>query len=147
MDHDSYSPAPRDEGARLPRLGRQRLFSGREGDELIGRYHRGATQLSPIKTSGGSPARGDRLSVTLSRARMRFTGASTNVLSQIPRFFVLQLPAALYRIRWLTLAVALVTIVIATCYGVWVSSDPRVLASLGPDEDLRKYANDEFVAY
>jgi len=147
MDLDAYSAAHRDEWNRLARLGRQRRFSGAEADELIERYQAGATQLSAIKTSAGSTAQGDRLSVTLSRARMRFTGASANVLSQIPRFFVLELPAALYRIRWLTLAVALVTIVIATCYGVWVASDPRVLASFGSDEDLRKYANDEFVDY
>jgi uncharacterized membrane protein SpoIIM required for sporulation len=147
MDLDAYSAAHRDEWDRLARLGRKRRFTGAEADELIERYQSGATQLSAIKTAAGSTVQGDRLSVTLSRARMRFTGASANVLSQLPRFFVLELPAALYRIRWLTLAVALVTIVIATCYGVWVSSDPRVLASFGSDEDLRKYANDEFVDY
>ena len=106
MDLDAYSAAHRAEWDRLAELGSQRSLSGAQADELIAHYQSGATQLSAIKTTAGSTLQGDRLSVSLSRARLRFTGASANVMAQIPRFFVLQLPAALYRLRWITLAVA-----------------------------------------
>ena len=123
MDLDAYSAAHRNEWDRLDALASKRSLSGPEADELIDRYQAGATQLSAIKTTAGSTRQGDRLSVTLSKARLRFTSASTNVLSQLPRFFVLQLPAALYRLRWLTLAVALATFAAASFAGqVWTNN-------------------------
>jgi uncharacterized membrane protein SpoIIM required for sporulation len=147
MDLDAYSAAHRNEWDRLDALASKRSLSGAEADELIDRYQAGATQLSAIKTTAGSTRHGDRLSVTLSKARLRFTSASTNVLSQLPRFFVLQLPAALYRLRWLTLAVALVTIGVAAMWAAWVLNDPQVLANLGDTEELRKVAEEDFANY
>ena len=147
MDLDAYSAAHRDEWDRLARLGRKRRFTGAEADELIDHYQSGATELSAMKTTMGQSVQSDRLSLGLSRARLRFTGASTNVLSQLPRFFVAQLPAALYRIRWLSLAVTLGTFLIAFLYGWWATANPGVLASLGSQADLEKYANEEFVNY
>lgn len=147
MDLDAYSAAHRAEWDRLAELGRLRRLSGAQSDELIERYQSGATQLSAIKTTAGSTLQGDRLSVALSRARLRFTGASANVASQLPRFVALQLPAALYRLRWLTLAVALVTFVVAGLYAAWALGNPQVLANFGSDADLRKLANEGFVNY
>jgi uncharacterized membrane protein SpoIIM required for sporulation len=147
MDLDAYSAAHRNEWDRLDALASKRSLSGAEADELIDRYQAGATQLSAIKTTAGSTRHGDRLSVTLSKARLRFTSASTNVLSQLPRFFLLQLPAALYRLRGLTLAVALVTVVVASMWAAWVLNDPQVLANLGNEEELRKVAEEDFANY
>jgi uncharacterized membrane protein SpoIIM required for sporulation len=147
MDLDAYSAAHREEWDRLDRLGRQRFFTGPQANELIDRYQSGATQLSAIKTTAGSTLVGDHLSVSLSRARLRFTGASANVLSLVPRFFVLSLPAALYRIRWVTAGVALATVVIATLYAVWIASNPQVVANLGTDAQIRQYVEQDFVAY
>ena len=147
MDLDAYSAAHRAEWDRLAELGSQRRLSGAQADELIERYQSGATQLSAIKSTAGSTLEGDRLSVALSRARLRFTGASANVVSQIPSFFVLQLPAALYRLRWLTLAVAMVTIVVAGLYGFWISGNPEALAAVGSDAELQKLVNEDFVNY
>lgn len=147
MDLDAYSAAHRDEWDRLDDLGRRSRYTGREADELIERYQSGSTQLSAIKTVAGSTAVGDRLSVSLSRARLRFTGAGTNVFRQIPVFFGVQLPAALYRLRWLTLAVAVATFVIASLYAIWISQDPAVMAALGDSETLKKLADEDFVNY
>src|SRR5450830_1517106 len=116
MDLDAYSAAHRDEWDELARLGAKRRFTGSESDELIERYQSGASQLSAIKTTAGQSVQGDRLSLSLSRARLRFTGAGSNVLSQLPSFFGAQLPAALYRIRWTSLAVAVATAIIALLY-------------------------------
>ena len=147
VDLDAYSAAHGPEWDRLEQLAKARRLDGPAADELIEGYRSAAAQLSEIKTSAGSTAVGDRLSVTLSRARLRFTGATDNPLGLIPTFFAAQLPAALYRIRWLTVAVMLFTIVVAALYAAWVSGDPRVLASLGDDADLRRYADEEFTDY
>jgi uncharacterized membrane protein SpoIIM required for sporulation len=147
MDLDAYSAAHRAEWDRLAELGKTRQLSGPQADELIDRYQAGATQLSAIKTTAGSTVQGDRLSVALSRARLRFTGASANVLSQLPRFFLFQLPAALYRLRWLTLTVAIATFVVAGLYAAWATTNPQVLANFGTDEQLQKLAESDFVDY
>lgn len=147
MDLDAYTAAHRAEWDRLAELGKRRRPSGAQADELIERYQSGATQLSYIKTTAGSTVQGDRLSVALSLARLRFTGASANVLAQLPRFFLLQLPAALYRLRWLTLAVAVVTVAVAALYGFWAYGNPQVLANIGSDAELRRLANEDFVNY
>ena len=147
MDLDAYSSAHQEEWDRLARLGHQRRFTGAEADELIDHYQSGATHLSAIRTTVGESVAGDRLSLWLSRARLRFTGASANVLSQLPRFFAAQLPAALYRVRWLTLAIAATSFLIAFLYGWWAISDPNVLRLLGGSEsDMQSYVK-QFVSY
>jgi uncharacterized membrane protein SpoIIM required for sporulation len=146
MDLDAYSAAHRDEWEELARLGSKGTFTGVEADALIEHYQSGASQLSAIKTTAGQTAQGDRLSLWLSRARLRFTGASANVLSQLPVFFVNQLPAALYRVRWLTLVVAAASLLIAVIYAAWAINDPRILATFGSAAEIREYRQ-QFVDY
>ena len=146
MDLDAYSAAHREEWDRLAQLGSQRRFTGAQADELIEHYQSGASQLSVISTTSSQSVHGDRLSLWLSRARLRFTGASSNVAAQLPRFFAAQLPAALYRIRWLCLAIAAATAIIAFLYGWWATANPGVLRSIGSEADLAKY-REEFVNY
>jgi uncharacterized membrane protein SpoIIM required for sporulation len=147
MDLDAYSAAHSEEWNRLAELGKKSRFTGQESDELIDRYQSAASHLSAIKTTVGTSVYGDRLSLYISRARLRFTGASANVLSQIPTFFLRHLPAALYRLRWISLAVAVATVIIAFLYGWWATSDPRVLANLASPSELRQYASKDFVDY
>lgn len=147
MDLDAYTAAHSAEWDRLAELGRQRRFTGTEADELIDRYQSGATQLSAIATTTASSVQGDRLSIALSRVRLRFTGASANVLQRLPRFFLLQLPAALYRVRWLTLAVTVAFLVIATAWALYYIANPDVVASMTTEEQRRQYAEEDFVDY
>ena len=147
MDLDAYTAAHQADWDRLSVLAKRRRLDGREADELIDLYQSGATDLSAIKTLAGSTAVGDRLSVALASARLRFTGAGANLFSQLPRFFVHQLPAALYRIRWVVLAVAVATIVVATLYAVWIAGNPDVLANFGSDAQLRQYVDHSFIDY
>lgn len=147
MDLDAYSAAHREDWDTLARLGRQRRFTGAEADELIDGYQSGASQLSAIKTTTGQSVQGDRLSLALSRARLRFTGASANVLSQLPRFFAAQLPAALYRVRWMSLAVTIACVIVGFLYAWWATANPQVLAGMGDTETLEQYAKEDFVAY
>ena len=147
MDLDAYSTAHAAEWDRLRELARRRRFAGRDADELIEHYQAGATQLSAITTSAGQVPQAASLSVLLSRARLRFTGATAEPLAQLARFATREVPAALYRIRYLTLVVAGLFVVIATLYAVWVASNPAVIAALGDYEDLRRYAEEDFVGY
>jgi uncharacterized membrane protein SpoIIM required for sporulation len=147
MDLDAYSAAHRDEWERLARLSSRRRLSGAEADELIERYQSGASQLSAMQATAGSSVQGARLSLGLSRARLLFTGTGRNVLSRLPVFFAYQLPAALYRIRWVTLGVAAATTIVAVLYGVWAMSTPGVLQSFGTEEMRRQLVEKDFVGY
>ena len=147
MDLDAYSAAHRDDWDALARIASRRRLTGAEADELIDRYQSGASQLSAIQATSGSSAQGDRLSLALSRARLRFTGAGTNILSRMPAFFGAQLPAALYRIRWLSLAVAVATALVAVLYAMWALQTPGVLQNFGTEELRRQFAEEDFVNY
>jgi uncharacterized membrane protein SpoIIM required for sporulation len=147
MDLDAYTAAHREDWDRLAQLPKTRHPSGAEADELVERYQSGATDLSAIQTSVGQSVQGDQLTVSLSRARLKFTGAPVNLLGRLPLFFGAQLPAALYRLRWITLVNALVFVVIAIAYGVWLTANPEVLASLGTPAELHRYATSQFVGY
>ena len=147
MDLDAYSAAHREEWDRLAQLGKTSRFSGNEADELIERYQAGASNLSAIKTTVGSSIQGDRLSISLSRARLRFTGASSNLLTQLSQFFGNQLPAALFRIRWLVVANALVFVIVTAAYGFWLNANPHLLLNFGSPAQLHHYAQSEFVGY
>ncbi len=147
MDLDAYSAANAAEWQRLAQLAQRRSLDGAAADQLIEHYQAGSSQLSTIRTTVGDSAQGDGLSLALWRARQRFTGTAWNPLRQLTVFFALQLPAALYRIRWITLIVTAATVLIALVIAVWYSSDPRVFATLGPRHLLERYAEQEFVGY
>ncbi|ANG85255.1 stage II sporulation protein M [Microbacterium aurantiacum] len=147
MDLDALTSARREEWARLDALSRQRHLTGAEIDELVERYRAASADLADLKTSAGRTTQGDYLSTVLARARLKLTGAPENVMRQIPRFFVLQLPAALYRVRWTTLVIALAFIATGAVVAFWVSGDPALVASLGPQLQLELYAEEQFTDY
>src|SRR5690606_9099177 len=70
-----------------------------------------------------------------------------NVLAQLPIFFAYQLPAALFRIRWVSLAVAAASVIIAFLYGWWAWQTPGVMATFGSEEFRRQFAEEDFVNY
>ncbi|MCS4276738.1 putative membrane protein SpoIIM required for sporulation [Mycetocola sp. BIGb0189] len=147
MDLDAYRAAHEKEWTRLQALSARGSLSGAEADEFIARYQSAASDLSVLQASAGSTPDGDRLGVIIARSRLRFTAASKNVLLQLGEFFVLQLPTALYRIRWLTLAVALATILIAVAWAIWLLGDPQLVYNLGTQAGLEKYASEDFYQY
>ena len=147
MDADALTDRRRSEWERLDALSRKRRLTGTEVDELITRYRAASADLAELKTSVGDSPQGAYLSTILAAARLRFTGASDNILAQTSRFFRLQLPAALYRLRWTTAVVAAVFVLIVLISGAWISSDPARIASLGSPEVLKQYAEHDFVDY
>jgi uncharacterized membrane protein SpoIIM required for sporulation len=146
VDADALTDARRAEWERLDQLSRARL-DGAGVDELIVRYRAASADLAELKTSVGESPQGAYLSTILVRARLRLTGASDNILTQTGRFFSLQLPAALYRLRWTTLVVAVSFIAVVVGTAAWISSDPALLATLGPPDLLEQYADESFTGY
>lgn len=147
MDLDALAAAHRSEWGRLDELASRRRLSGAEADELVVRYRAASADLAELKTAAGRSPQADHLSLVLARTRLRITAGDGNLLRRVPRFFLDQLPAALYRVRWTTLAVAGAFVVIAALVALWISSDPPLVATLGSEAQLSAYANDGFVAY
>lgn len=147
MDLDALRDVRAGEWARLEELTRAKHLSGSEADELITRYRGASADLADAKTSAGRTVLSDYLSTLIGNARARLTGTPDNVMRQLPRFFLSQLPAALYRLRWTTLAVAAAFFLIASLVALWISSDPAIIATAGDRDALREYAENEFTDY
>ncbi|WP_344819839.1 stage II sporulation protein M [Microbacterium soli] len=147
MDADALTDARRPEWERLEALSRARRLDGAEVDELILRYRAASADLAELKTSVGDSPQGAYLSTVLAAARLRLTGASENVVVRTARFFTMQLPAALYRLRWTTAVIAVVFVLLILLSGAWIAADPTRVAALGTPEALRQYAEEDFVDY
>ncbi|OUM40889.1 stage II sporulation protein M [Arthrobacter sedimenti] len=147
MDVDAFIAVHRSDWQRLDDLVRRRKLDGAESDELLGLYQRVSTHLSIIRSVDPESALSGSLSTRLSRARTRFTGARSNALEDVASFFVFSLPAAFYRIRWLTIVVGVLFIAVTWLYAQWVVGTPGVIQALGTDEDLRRYVEEDFINY
>jgi uncharacterized membrane protein SpoIIM required for sporulation len=147
VDLDAFTDVHRHSWERLASLTARRRLGGEEADELLVLYQRTSTHLSMIRSVAPESALSARLSLLLSRARTRFTGAPSGVLEDLAVFFVHSLPAAFYRIRWLTAAVGLVFLAVAWLFGAWTANTPGVIAAMGSDEQIRQYVEEDFVSY
>ena len=147
MDLDALTAARREEWARLDALSRARRLSGAEVDELVTRYRAASADLADIKTSAGRTPQGDYVSTLLARTRLRLTGVREHSGALVPRFFLRQLPAALYRVRWMLLAVAAGFLAVTALVATWIAGDPAAVAALGDSADLEYYAEEEFTSY
>lgn len=147
MDMDAFTTVHSPQWARLKVLAAKRRLSGAEADELLELYQIVSAHLSLIRSVAGESAVSAALSASLANARTRFTGARSNIFTDLARFFVISLPAAFYRLRLLTLAVGLAFTVIGVLFALWTMNNPGVLAAMGSDADLQKLVNHDFVDY
>ncbi|NCT91358.1 stage II sporulation protein M [Cellulomonas sp. APG4] len=147
MDLDAFSAVHGRTWARLDELARRRRLTGAEADELVRLYQEAATHLSAIRSAAPDPAAVSHLSQLLARARSAIAGAHEPSWRDLARFVVVSLPAALYRIRWWTVAVTLAFCVIAVVAGVHVYSSPEAQAAMGTPSQLEQYAEEEFANY
>src|SRR3546814_677908 len=147
MDLDALTAARRQEWARRYELSRARRLFGAQVDELVTRYRAASADLADIKTSAGRTPQGDYVSTLLARTRLRLTGVREDPGGIVPRFFLRQLPAALYRVRWTLLAVTAGFLVITALVAAWIAGDPAAVAALGDRADLQYYADEEFTGY
>lgn len=149
MDLDAFAAVHGATWARLDELakGRRRL-SGAESDELVRLYQEVATHLSTIRSVAPDPAVVSRLSDILGRARAAIAGPRSLSWADLKEFLVLSLPAALYRIRWWTVAVMIGCLAVGVLAGVHASRNPDVLTTFqGSESDQQAYAETLFESY
>ncbi|MFV0460080.1 MAG: stage II sporulation protein M [Actinomycetales bacterium] len=147
MDLEAFTAVHGQDWDELDALSKRSRLSSDEADRLVTLYQRTATHLSQVRSAAPDPTLISRLSRTLARARGRLTGASESWWRDAVRYFTISAPAALYRIRWLTLAVAIAFTVIALGYGWWVVANPDVQAALLTDSQTRQLVDHDFENY
>ena len=147
MDLDAFSAVHAGAWARLETLSKQRGLTGAESDELVRLYQEVATHLSTVRSVAPDPAVVSHLSQILARARSAISGGHEPAWGDVSRFFVLTLPAALYRMRWWTVAVAGTFLVLATIAGVYLVTSPEAQAAVGTPSELQHVADEAFAAY
>ncbi|OLT55462.1 stage II sporulation protein M [Cellulosimicrobium sp. CUA-896] len=147
MDLDAFTDVHRAQWDRLETLTRRRALDGAEADELVRLYQAVATHLSTVRSVAPDPVLITRLSDLLGRARTRIAGAHEPAWRDVVRFLGVTLPAALYRIRWWSVGVTTVFLVVAVVAGVWVATTPEGLASMGPPSTRENYVETAFASY
>ncbi|WP_426998636.1 stage II sporulation protein M [Pseudarthrobacter sp. N5] len=147
MDMDAFADVNRDKWSRLHALAHQRRLTGVEADELLRLYQSTSAHLSLLRSVAPESGLSASLSATLAQARTRFTGARSNVMDDLARFFVIALPAALYRLRWLTVACGIVFCLVGGAYAMWIGTSPEALRSLGSDATIKRYVERDFIDY
>ncbi|HEY5555120.1 MAG TPA: stage II sporulation protein M [Cellulomonas sp.] len=147
MDLDAFTAVHSSSWARLDELSRRRRLTGAEADELVRLYQAAATDLSTVRSSAPDPETVTRLSQLIARARAQIAGAHEPAWRDAVRFLVVSLPAALYRIRWWTLAVTTASVVLAVVAGVWVATQPDALAAMGTPTEQTEYVDNAFASY
>ncbi len=151
MDIDVFVAAHTATWARLDHLvrraARPRRCTGAELDELVDLYQRVATHLSVIRTSSPDPALVDRLSSLVARARGAVAGAKPRTWQNVWRFVAVTFPAAVWRARHWTLAVAAGFLFVAFAVGTWVAQNPDVQAAMIPPEAVRDLVEHRFADY
>ncbi|MDQ0634862.1 putative membrane protein SpoIIM required for sporulation [Arthrobacter pascens] len=147
MDMDAFTAVNGDKWSRLRELAFKRRLTGQEADELLRLYQATSAHLSLIRSLAPESGLSASLSAALAQARTRFTGARSNFTADLARFFVVALPAALYRLTWLTLACGTVFVLVGGAYALWIGSSPDALRSLASDSAVRQYVEEDFIGY
>lgn len=146
VDTDAFVAVHQSEWDRLAELSDHRRLTAEEADELLRLYERTSTHLSMVQAvdPGGPLAAG--LSSRLGRARTQLTGVGENVFVSVAYFFAQTLPAAFYRLRWLTLILGAAFVLVAVWFGQWAATHPDI-DLLASEEMRRQLAEEDFVNY
>ncbi len=147
MDVDAYVLKHRDTWNRLAELSGKGRLTGAEADEVIDLYQRTATHLAVVRGSAYDPNLEARLSTLVINARAVITGTSVPLLQTIAGFFTTSFPAAVFRLRWAWIAVALISVVTASVIGYRMISVPGLESSLISPERVQALVEYEFEAY
>ena len=147
MDLDAFSAVHAGAWARLEALSKQGRLTGAESDELVRLYQEVATHLSTVRSVAPDPAVVSQLSQILARARSAIAGGHEPAWRDVARFFVVTLPAALYRVRWWTGAVTLAFVALSVVAGVYLVNSPEAQAAIGTPSQLQQIADETFASY
>lgn len=147
MDLEAYAETHRPDWQRLDELARRRHLTSADVDELVELYERASTQLSIVQTQDPDGPYANRLSLIIAKARARLTSATGSSTAGLKTFFAVQLPYALYQIRWLTLILGAAFIAVALVFGVWYGNNPQMFDAMMSESDQISYVEEDFVDY
>lgn len=147
VDIDALKATRGSDWKRLHVLSRQRHVSGEEIEELSSLYETVTRDLARIRTENSDPEIIRVLSRDLASARARLTGTRNSIQSTIARWFKIDLPAALYEVRWWIITVAALFIVVTGVHIGYMLLHPELFALLGTPIELKSFAEDNFVQY
>lgn len=114
-----------------------RRLDGDQIDELSLLYRRASSDLAMIRATMPDPDLIHQLSNDLARARSRLTGTSGASLVGMARWFKVTLPAALYEVRWWTIAIMALFLTITITEIVWLGRNPAAIETLMEPEAAR----------
>ncbi|MFP5308433.1 MAG: stage II sporulation protein M [Actinomycetes bacterium] len=118
-----------------------------ELDELVRLYLRTSSHLSTVRTTHRDPGLVVELSRLVGRANALVYGTRATTWQRVGRWWTEVLPAAVWHVRREVLLAAAVFLVAALVAGTWLASTPEALALVGNDEELRRFAEEDFVRY
>ena len=147
MDLDAFSAVREARWQRLKKLGATSRLTGAEADEFTRLYQHTATDLAMLRSSAPDPALVSRLSVLLAGSRASLAGAREPVWREFARFLAWRFPAALFRVRWWTVATMVGFLIVAVSVGFYTASSPEALDAFGPQEARQEYAEQAFASY
>src|SRR6266508_1237769 len=152
MDIDQYIASNAPVWDRLGQLTvRAQRGAGRlnaaELEELVQLYQRVATHLSFARTRYRDPALTAKLSGLVARSGAVVYGARPRTVRAIGRFFAVTFPAAVWHVRWFIVVAAVVSILPAVGFGVWLANSPAAVEASAPAAVREAYVNHDFEAY
>ena len=147
MDIDALKATRKNAWDRLKELGHRSRLTGEEIDELGVLYESVTADLARIRSESADPDTIQILSRELATARATLTGSRGNLARSVSRWFRIDLPAALYSVRWWTLGTAIVFGVIAALQAGYLLMNPELFSLLGSPTELNRIAHQDFVQY
>ncbi len=147
MDIDAFSAVRSSRWMRLRALSGWRRLTGAEADEFARLYQTTAGDLATVQSAAPEPGLIAWLSVQLVSARVWLTGSHEFSMGDVRRIFTRVLPAALYRVRWWSVAVSAAVIVGSIISAVYTLRTPGALDLVGPPDVRAQIAQEEFSSY
>jgi len=122
-------------------------LSPRDLDELVDQYLATSADLAAVSEDGTEPALRDELTHLVADTAGVVYGTSARSRSAVLDFLRVQWPAAVWTMR-LQIGIALVALVLpALLIGAFVLRDARALPTLGSEEELAQFVEEDFVDY
>ena len=147
MDLEAFTRVNQPAWDELKALSGRRRLNADDADRLVTLYQQVATHLSQVRSSAPDPTVITYLSSLLARARTRLTGSGESAWRDLARFFAVSFPAALYRIRWWTVAVTVACLLVAVLFGWWVVANPDVQAAMLTKAETKQLVEHDFENY
>ena len=116
-------------------------------DELVDEYLRTSADLAAVDEEGSDPALHSELTQLVAAAAGAVYGTEARSRSAVLDFVRVQWPAAVWELR-LQIGIALVALVLpALLIGGFVVRDARALPTLGDEQDLQQFVEQDFTDY